>query len=148
MPSTHFALYYHLVFTTKYHLKTIDPTWRYHLHSYMGGLVRKSGGVAIAVGGVEDHVHLLVSLGPTHRLSDVLRDVKCRSSRWAHTEIGLPNFRWQEGYGAFSVSRSLAGVVQRYIQRQEEHHRVRSFREEYIGLLRRHGVDFDPGSLW
>jgi putative transposase len=148
MASTHSALYYHLVFGTKNHCSTIDARWRNQLHAFLGGLVRNTGGVAMAVGGVDDHVHLLVSLKPTHKISELLRDIKRASSLWAHVNTGRPTFQWQEGYGAFTVSRSLAGVVQRYIERQEEHHRTRSFREEYIELLKRHGVDFDPDYLW
>jgi putative transposase len=148
MSSTHTALYYHLVFGTKNHHRTIDSSWRARLHSYLGGLVRRTGGVAMAVGGVEDHVHLLVSLGPSHRITDILCEIKSRSSRWIHTDIEFRDFRWQDGYGAFTVSRSLVGVVQKYIERQEEHHRVRTFREEYLELLKRHGVDFNPDHLW
>src|SRR5687768_4294600 len=119
MLSTHSALYYHLVFSTKNHNRTINDRWRGRLHAYLGGLVRKTGGVAMAVGGVADHVHLLVSLSPTHRISELLRDIKRGSSLWIHTDVGRLDFRWQEGYGAFTVSRSLVAVVQRYIERQE-----------------------------
>jgi REP element-mobilizing transposase RayT len=148
MSSTHSALFYHLVFGTKNHLPTIDDQWRSRLHEYLGGLVRKAGGVAMAIGGVADHIHLLVSLKPSHKISALLRDIKRASSLWIHTEISCREFGWQEGYGAFTVSRSLVSIVQRYIERQEEHHRVRSFREEYLELLKKHGVDFNPDYLW
>jgi REP-associated tyrosine transposase len=79
----------------------------------------------------------------THRLADVLRELKSVSSGWVHDEIGLPEFAWQEGYGAFTVTASQREAVRRYIERQAEHHRTRTFHDEYVELLRRHGVEFD-----
>jgi REP element-mobilizing transposase RayT len=95
------------------------------------------------VGGVSDHVHLLIGLRATHRLADVLRELKAVSSLWVHNEIGLRTFAWQEGYGAFTISSSQRAAVRRYIEGQAEHHRTRTFREEYLELLRRSGVEFD-----
>jgi len=95
------------------------------------------------VGGVSDHVHLMVGLRATHCLSDVMRELKSVSSRWVHETPGLSRFAWQEGYGAFTVSQSQSVTVRRYIENQEEHHRTRTFREEYLELLQRHGVEFD-----
>src|SRR5207249_3404171 len=89
------------------------------------------------------HVHLLVSLRATHTLADVLRELKSVSSKWAHEEMGVRSFAWQEGYGAFTVSASQLENVRRYIQQQEEHHRTRTFREEYLALLQRSGAEFD-----
>jgi REP element-mobilizing transposase RayT len=96
---------------------------------------------------VEDHVHILVGLKATHRLSDVMRELKKASSKWVHEEIGLRSFRWQEGYGAFTVSERGIEAVRRYIARQEEHHRVRTFRQEYIAMLRRAEIEFEEGDL-
>ena len=148
MSSTHFALQYHLVFSTKHQATSILPAWRDRLHAYLGGLVRALDGVPTAVGGVSDHVHLLVSLRPTHQLSEVLRDIKRKSSEWVHQEIGDRSFGWQDGYGAFSVSPSQVAVVRRYIERQESHHRTRTFRDEYVEFLTKSGVEFDPRYLW
>lgn len=100
-----------------------------------------------AIGGVTDHVHLLVGLRATHTLADVLREIKSVSSAWVHEEIGVHSFAWQEGYGAFTVSPSQLGNVRTYIQEQEEHHRTRTFREEYLTLLQRSGVEFDERYL-
>ena len=113
------------------------------MHAYLGGIIRAADGVAESIGGVSDHVHLLVGLRATHRLADVLRELKSVSSGWAHEEIGLGNFAWQEGYGAFTVSASQREEIRRYIDQQEKHHRTRTFREEYLELLRRSGVEFD-----
>jgi REP-associated tyrosine transposase len=92
-------------------------------------------------------VHLLIGLRATHRLADVLRELKAVSSGWVYNEIGLRGFAWQEGYGAFTVSASQREALRRYIERQEDHHRTRTFREEYSELLQRSGVEFDERYL-
>lgn len=143
MPSTHTCLHYHLVFGTKDHEPVIAPSWRPQLYAYMGGVVRAMDGMAEIVGGVADHVHLLVGLKATHCLADVMRELKAVSSKWVHEEMKMAGFAWQEGYGAFTVSASLRDKVRHYIETQEAHHRTRAFREEYIELLRRSGVEFD-----
>jgi putative transposase len=143
MSSTHLSLHYHIVFGTKNHEPLIEPAWRGDLHAYLGGIIRTANGIAESVGGVSDHVHLLIGLRATHRLADVLRDLKAVSSGWVHADIGTHHFAWQEGYGAFTVSASRREAVRRYIKEQLEHHRTRTFREEYLELLRRHGVEFD-----
>ena len=148
MPSTHLSLHVHIVFGTKERRAFIEAAWRDRLHAYLGGVVRESGGVAEAVGGVADHVHLLVGLRATHRLSDVVRDLKKTSCDWVHQEIRMPTFSWQEGYGAFTVSPSQVVVVKEYIARQEEHHRKKTFQEEYRELLTKSGVGFDEKFLW
>jgi len=147
MPSTHLSLHYHLVFGTKDRHPFLTEEVRNRIHAYLGGTVRGLGGVAISVGGTADHVHLLVGLKATHRLSDFMRELKHESSQWIHEELGLSKFAWQEGYGAFSVSRSDIDRVTQYIQNQEEHHRTRSFQEEYLEFLREAGIDFDPKYL-
>ncbi len=112
------------------------------LHAYLGGIIRTADGIAESIGVASDHVHLLIGLRATHRLGDVLRELKAISSSWVHNEIGVRGFAWQGGYGAFTVSASQRGAVRRYIERQE-HHRTRTFREEYLELLRRSSVEFD-----
>ena len=134
MPSTHLSLHFHVVFSTKNREPRIASEWCERFHAYIGG--------------VADHVHLLLGLKATARLSDVVRDIKAVSSRWVHDETGDRIFAWQEGYGAFSVSPSHRENVCSYIARQEEHHRKRTFREEYLELLHRCGVDFDDRYLW
>jgi REP element-mobilizing transposase RayT len=143
MPSTHLSLHYHLVFGTKDHTPIIDPAWRADFHAYIGGVVRTLGGVPEAVGGVADHVHILAGLRATHCLADAMRELKAVTSRWVHVTPGVRAFAWQEGYGAFTVSASQRDVVRQYIGNQEEHHRKRTFREEYLELLQRSGVEFD-----
>ena len=147
MSSTHLSLHYHIVFGTKNHEPLIQPSWGGKLHAYLGGIIRTANGIAESVGGVSDHVHLLIGLRATHRLADVLRELKAVSSGWVHHEIGIREFAWQEGYGAFTVSASQREAVRHYIEQQAEHHRTRTFREEYLELLRRSGVEFDERYL-
>ena len=116
------------------------------MFEYFGGTVRGLGGVALKLGGVEDHVHALIGLKPTHCISDFTRELKKASSVWMadHCER---QFEWQEGYSVFAVSASLAEAVDHYIERQFEHHRKKTFVEELKELLERHGVDYDPRYL-
>lgn len=148
MPSTHLSLHYHLVFSTKNRAPIIAPAWRGRLHAFLGGTVNTLGGTAEAIGGVVDHMHLLIGLRATHCLADVMREIKAVSSRWVHDEICDRTFTWQEGYGAFTVGAPQCPDVCEYIARQEEHHRTRTFQEEYIEFLRRGGVDYDERYLW
>ena len=137
----------HLVFATKNREQLILPEWREKLHEYLGGTVKGLGAVTQGIGGVEDHVHLLVGFKATHRLSDFMQELKKSSSTWIHNEIGFKKFSWQEGYSAFSVSAPARPAVRRYIANQEEHHREKSHREELIELLEKAGIEFDPKFL-
>jgi putative transposase len=148
MPSTHLSLHYHVVFSTKERRPFMDEPWRGRLHAYLAGSIRVAGGVPETVGGVADHVHLLMGLRATHRLADVVRDIKATSSEWVHYEIRQVMFSWQEGYGAFSISASQLGVVRQYIANQAVHHRKLGFQEEYRALLVKTGVEFDEKYLW
>jgi putative transposase len=140
------SLKYHIVFSTRYREPVLEPAWRKRLYDYFGGCFRTAGGVLTEMNGAFDHVHALAGLRATHCLADVLRDVKRATSSWIHQTIGI-SFHWQEGYGAFTVSpHDCAGLI-RYIRDQEEHHRVRTFREEYEALLREHGIEFDERYL-
>jgi putative transposase len=148
MPSTHLSLHYHIVFSTKERRPLINAEWRERLHSFLGGSIRQLGGVPEAVGGIDDHVHILAGLRATHRLADVVKDIKTASSRWIHTEIDNKLFAWQTGYGAFTVSVSNIEKVKSYILKQEEHHRKMGFQDEYVGLLSLSRVNYDEQFLW
>lgn len=147
MGSTFLSLHYHLVFSTKTREPIIADEWRDRIHEYLGGTIRGLGGQPEGVGGVSDHVHLLVGLRATHCLADVMRELKKASSVWVHQYIGLPTFAWQEGYAAFTVSAPSCPAVQRYIAHQEEHHREQSYVEELIWMLNQAGVEYDPKYL-
>jgi len=148
MSSTHLSLHCHVVFGTKHQRPLIGAEWRPRFHAFIGGAIRTLKVIPEAVGGVADHVHLLLGLRATHRLADVMRDVKRTSSAWVHETIGDKEFEWQDGYGAFSVSASAREKVKTYIANQEEHHRKKTFQEEYLELLELSGVEYDPKYLW
>jgi len=117
------------------------------LHEYLGGSISGLGGIAQQVGGVADHVHLLVGLKATHCLADFMRELKKASSQWVHEAIGERDFSWQDGYSAFTVGATARGSVKRYISRQAEHHRVQPFRDELIEMLRRAEIPFEERFL-
>jgi REP element-mobilizing transposase RayT len=148
MSSTHLSLHYHVVFGTKHQRPFIAAEWRLRLHAFLGGAVRTLDIVPETIGGVADHVHLLLGLKATHTLADVMRDLKRASSAWVHETMGERDFQWQDGYGAFTVSVSMLETVRHYIANQEEHHRKKTFQEEYVELLKRNGVAYDERYLW
>jgi len=109
--------------------------WRASLHAYLGGIVKGINGVPLAIGGIEDHVHLLVGLRATHRSDYVLRDVKADSSSWVHEVVGRRDFEWQAGYLGLTVSPSQIERVKNYVLNQEERHRRQTFQVEYVEML-------------
>jgi len=148
MPSTHLSLHYHLVFSTKDRIPFIRSEWRSDLHAYLGGIVKEIRGIPVAIGGVEDHVHLLIGLRAIHRLDYVMRDIKAGSSGWVHDIIGSKKFEWQSGYLGLTVSPSQVERVRRYILNQEKHHRRKSFQEEYLELLKMSAIEYDERFIW
>jgi putative transposase len=147
MASTHLSLHYHIVFSTKNREPWLSPTDRHRVHEYMGGIFRGLGGVAHAVGGTGDHIHIAAGLRATHCLADVMREVKSESSRWIHEELRLAGFAWQEGYGAFTFAVTDLDLVRTYVLNQEEHHRLRTFQEEYVAMLKRGQVSYEERFL-
>jgi REP element-mobilizing transposase RayT len=148
MPSTYTSLHYHIIFSTKDRIGWISKDWRDRLHAYLGGVVRGLGAVPLAIGGVEDHVHLLVGLNASHRIDYFLRDVKADSSAWIHDIVERKIFCWQRGYAAFSVSPSKLEGVKQYILCQEAHHRIQSFHEELKELLNENGIEYNEKYLF
>jgi putative transposase len=146
MPDTYTKVRYHLVFSTKNRAPLITEEVREELYAYLGGILRGNGGILLVVGGMPDHVHLLAGWKASISLSKMMQLIKANSSKWMNERPDMTqgSFVWQAGYGAFSVSASKEPEVRRYILSREEHHRRVSFREEFVLLLRRHGVDFDP----
>ena len=143
MPNTYTNLLFHIVYSTKYRKPTIKAEWRDDLYAYMGGIIREEKGILLCAGGMPDHVHLLAKLPPTIAVSDMLRLIKANSSKWANDRDDVRYFEWQEGYAAFTVSESQSDRVRDYALNQEEHHRRRSFKQEYLELLRKHKIPFD-----
>ena len=146
MVSTYHSLYFHWICATKERRPFIQPPWRAAFHQYLGGTVRGLGGTALQVGGVEDHVHLLLALKTTHCLSDFSRELKKASSIWA-ADHHRRDFAWQDGYAVFSVSKNVVVAVNDYIAGQEDHHRKRGFIDELQLTLHQHGLEWDTRSL-
>jgi putative transposase len=144
MAGTYSQLLLHIVFSTKGRTPWIAPDVAERLYPFMGGIVRAEKGVLYAIGGVDDHVHMYVRWRPDGAVSDLMRTVKSRSSKWVHeTYPTLAAFGWQEGYSVFSVSKSQEQAVKAYIAKQAEHHSQEDFKSEHLRLLRAHGVTFD-----
>lgn len=132
----------HVVFSTKDRRKLLAGEIRSQMWAYTTGICKKLDILVLAVGGMEDHIHFLMQIPPTLAVAKAVLTIKANSSRWAGEEGH--KFAWQQGYGAFSVSRSVVPTVIRYIQNQEAHHRRMSFDAEFVALLKRHGMEFDP----
>jgi putative transposase len=146
MAHSYTNLLYHIVYGTKERQPLIDEVFQPRLYEYLGGTIRGLKGVCLEIGGVEDHVHILAKLPPTIAVSDFLEKLKSNSSKWAKSV--KPGFGWQGGYSAFTVSESQVERVEHYIQNQREHHKKSSFEEEFIALLKAHGLPYDPNHLW
>jgi putative transposase len=140
---------YHCVFSTKERRKTIDDGLQERLWPYMGGIARENKMAALAIGGVEDHVHLLLSIPSTLSISHAMQLIKGGSSKWVHeTFPDHRHFEWQEGYGAFTVGISQVPDTKRYIANQREHHQRTSYQEEFIAFLEKHRIEYDPKYVW
>jgi putative transposase len=127
----------------------IRKSWRDRLHGYIGGILEKKKAKLLAAGGIEDHIHVLVSLPATISLSEAASAMKANSSRWIHENAPqAKGFEWQEGYGAFTVSKSVEPSIKTYIHNQEEHHRRWRFTEEFVVLLEKHGIPYEERYLW
>jgi len=144
MPDSYTNLLYHIVFSTKERRPLITPEYEVRLYDYVGGTIRKVGGISLELNDTSDHIHLLAKLRPDCALSDVLRDLKANATGWMHDVFpSLKHFSWQRGYGAFTVSQSNVAAVRQYIARQKEHHRKISFRNEFIRFLRENDIAYD-----
>jgi putative transposase len=148
MSDSYTNLLYHIVFSTKDRRPLITPAYEVRLYDYLGGTIRKLGGISLELNGTEDHVHLLAKLRPDCALSEVLRNLKANATGWMHDVFpSLKNFSWQRGYGAFTVSQSNVDAVRQYISRQKEHHQKISFRDEFIQFLQENGIEYDERYL-
>ncbi|GAA4448122.1 IS200/IS605 family transposase [Novipirellula rosea] len=143
--SSHHGILVHVVFSTKYRKPLLHSDWLDDLFAYIGGTIKDHKAVLLKSGGIEDHVHLLLKIHPTFAIAATIQLLKANSSKWINEQKWLENkFQWQLGYGAFSVSQSMANEVKAYIAGQREHHRKRTFRDEYLAMLKKHEIEFDP----
>jgi putative transposase len=139
----------HLVFSTKDRVPVLDFSVRLALNAYLATVSRNLGCECFRVGGAADHVHLAIRISRTITTARLVEDLKTSSSKWLKTQsTALTGFAWQGGYGAFSIGPASLEALTRYIDTQEEHHRTRTFQQEYRKLLERYGVDYDERYIW
>lgn len=149
MSHSYVSALYHCVFSTKERRKTLTNELQERLWPYMGGIARENQMRSLAIGGVEDHVHLLLSIPSTLSIAKAMQLIKGGSSKWVHdTFSNHKDFEWQEGYGAFTVGISQVADTNAYITNQREHHRTKTFQEEFIAFLEKHGIGYDPRYVW
>ena len=149
MPQSLANFYVHLIFSTKERFPFLTKEVHPDLHAYMATVLANLNSPAVLINSVEDHVHVLFNMGRTVTLAQVVEDVKKSSSKWIKTQgPKFGQFAWQAGYGGFSVSESNVPMVAHYIRGQEEHHRVKTFQEEYREFLTKHNIQYDERYVW
>lgn len=149
MANTYSQITIHSVFAVKYRENFIAKDWSDYLHKYISGIITNKGAKSLAVGGWKDHVHILFGMPVTMCISDFMSAVKASSSGWINDQhFSKAKFQWQAGYGAFSFAKSQRDIVIKYIMNQEEHHRIRTFKEEYIKMLNDFDVAYEDKYLF
>ena len=144
MPNTFTQIHIHVVFAVQNRISLINKSWRERLYKYIIALIQKHGHKVLSIGGMPDHVHILFGFRPTQALSKLIQEVKRDSSEWITKEkLVMGKFSWQEGYGAFSYSKSHISQMANYIEKQEEHHKKRTFIDEYKKILRDFDLNYD-----
>jgi REP element-mobilizing transposase RayT len=148
MSHTYCCSLFHCVFSTKERRKIITPEIQPRLWAYMGGIAREHQMKALGIGGMEDHVHLLLSLPSSVPVATAMREIKSASSLWMNQSCEIEGFEWQEGYGAFSIGWPQVSATLEYIAGQQEHHRTCDFQTEFIAFLKKHQIEYDPRYVW
>jgi len=149
MANTYSQLYIHIVFAVKGRQNLISANWKDEIYKYITGIVTNKGQKLIAINGIPDHIHILIGLKPDMSISDLVRDIKSNSSKFINDKKWINGkFEWQTGFGAFSYSHSQLTNVIHYIERQEEHHKIKTFKEEYIEFLNLFNIDFKDEYLF
>ena len=149
MAGTFTFLGMHFVFSTKNRIPLIDNTMNERLYAYIGGIIRELSGKLIEINSMPEHIHFYAYMPKTVSVSKFMEIIKANSSKWVHdTFPNKDKFGWQDGYGAFSVSKSAEDTVIQYIRNQQEHHRNKSFQEEFIDFLKKYGIEYDENYIW
>ena len=149
MPGTFHQIYIQIVFAVKGRENLISNNWKTELHKYIAGIVKGKGQKSIIVNGMADHIHAFVGLKPVMSISDLARDIKNNSSNFINEQkLVKGKFEWQEGYGAFSYSHSHIGKVYDYVLNQEQHHKKKTFKQEYLQFLKKFEVEYDEKYLF
>jgi REP element-mobilizing transposase RayT len=149
MANTYSQIYVQIVFSVKGRQNLIQKKWKDELHKYICGIVNGKEQKVYAIGGMSDHIHILVSIKPNIAISDLVRDIKANSSKWINEkEYVMGKFQWQEGFGAFSYAQSQLDTVIAYINNQEQHHEKKTFKDEYLNLLQKFNVEYHEKYLF
>ncbi|WP_445712553.1 IS200/IS605 family transposase [Flavobacterium sp.] len=149
MANTYSQMYVQLVIVVKFREALIQKAWKEELYKYITGIVTNKGQKMLRINGVENHIHMLLNIQPNIALSDLMRDVKANSTKWINDQgFCKHSFRWQEGFGAFTYSISQLDNVIKYIDKQEEHHKTKTFKSEYLSLLKNFEVDYKEEYLF
>lgn len=144
MANTYTQIHLHIIFAVKYREGLIQTSWKNELYKYITGVIQDHKHKLIIINGMPDHIHILIGFHPTQSISDLLQDIKANSSTWINKrKLVRGKFEWQDGYGAFSYGKSQVKDIIKYIENQEEHHKIRTFREEYTAFLERFEVEYD-----
>lgn len=144
MANTYTQIHIHFVFAVKFRDGIIQSKWKEDLYKYMSGIIQNNNHKLLAINGMSDHIHILIGLRPAQSISDLMKEVKQSSSKWINqNKLTNGHFEWQEGYGAFSYSKSQINQVVSYIQNQELHHKKKTFKEEYLDFLVKFEIDYD-----
>lgn len=144
MANTYTQIHIHFVFAVKYRLGIISPEWKEELYKYITGITQNNNHKMLAINGMPDHIHILIGIRPSQSISDLMKDIKQSSSKWINeNKFATQHFEWQEGYGAFSYSKSQIDNVIKYIQNQEQHHKSKSFKDEYLDVLQKFEIEYD-----
>ena len=144
MPNTYTQIHLHFIFAVQNRLSLIQKEWKDRLYQYITGIVQKNEHKMIIINGMSDHLHIVIGMRPTQSNSDLLQDIKGSSSKWINdNKLAKGKFQWQEGYGAFSYSKSALPKLIKYVKNQEEHHKKKTFTEEYREFLKAFEVEFD-----
>jgi REP element-mobilizing transposase RayT len=144
MANTYTQMHHQFVFAVQNRLSLIDPVWKHELYKYITGIIQHHDHKMLAINGMPDHIHIFVGMRPTQSVANLLHDIKGCSSKWINeNRLTKGIFKWQEGYGAFSYSKSHVQAVINYILNQEIHHKKKTFIEEYIDFLEHFGVEYD-----
>ncbi|MGJ1318780.1 IS200/IS605 family transposase [Sphingobacterium spiritivorum] len=142
-------MYVHIIFHTKYNQPLIRPEVEKELYAYIGGIIKENDSVPVKINGTQDHIHILAIMSKNIALAKLVEEIKRNSSRWIKSKgANYEQFAWQGGYAGYSVSQSVVGRVKKYIENQKEHHKTKSFRDEYVAFLKEYGIDFDEDYLW
>ena len=149
MPQSLTKIYLHIIFSTKYRRSLITDDVQTQLYPYMAGILKTYKSTPVLIGGMPDHVHILTTLSKNYATCKLIEEVKKSSSKWVKTlSPYLRAFQWQNGYGAFSIGQSQINAVTKYIERQKQHHRKMTFKEEFLKFLEKYQVEYDERYLW